>query len=343
MLDVSNQVVLGAFVAIYVYCLLVLGAIRGEEESEFVPYFSVTVGVALAILGLGVLIYFIHHVSTSIHAANVVASVGGEIDAAIDRLFPEPIGDEEPQDREAAPVPGGPGERVPASCGGYLQAVDGDGLLGAAREAGAVVRLDCRPGDLIVEGGRIATVWPAADPALAERIHSALIVGVQRTSLQDLEFSIDQLVEVGARALSPGTNDPFTAINCIDRLCSALCRLAEREMPAAARRDDDGAVRVIARPWTFDGALDAAFNQLRQYGRGHAAVTIRLLEALEVLARRVRRPDDAAAVARHAEMAARGADGLPEPNDRAEVGERFGRVQRALAKGGARGTGALEA
>jgi uncharacterized membrane protein len=333
MRDLSNQIVLGSFVAIFIYCLLVLGAIRSPEEDAFVPYLSVTIGVGISILGLGVLIYFIHHVSTSIHAANVIEVVGREIDGAIDRLFPEHIGAAGPRPDGAVPVPDGPGGAVCARGDGYLQAIDGDGLLEAARACDAVVRLECRPGDLIVAGNRVATVWPAAEASLAERINEALVVGVQRTDLQDLEFSIDQLVEVAARALSPGVNDPFTAMNCIDRLCSPLCRLAARELPSPARRDADGAVRLILRPWTFIGAVDAAFNQIRQYGRGSAAVTMRLLEALAILAGRVCRPDDAAAVLRQAEMIARGAeDGLAEPRDRAEAAERFARVRQRLAE-----------
>jgi uncharacterized membrane protein len=331
MRDVSNQVVLGAFIAIFIYCLLVLGAIRSPEESPFVPYLSVTIGVGAALGGLGVLIFFIDHISASIHAANVIEVVGREIDAAVDRLFPEQIGRGGPRTAAAIAPPTGAGTAVRATRGGYLQAVDGDGLLEAALSSQTVMRLECRPGDPIVQGNRVATIWPAAGPPLAQQVNQALVIGVQRTDLQDLEFSIDQLVEVAARALSPGVNDPFTAVNCVDRLCRALCRLADRELPSAARRDDDGVVRVIAQPWTFAGALDAAFHQIRQYGRSSAAVSARLLEALAVLAGRVRRPEDAAAILRHAEMVARGAaEALPVPADRRDVAERFERLRVRL-------------
>lgn len=73
--DAGNQIVLGTFIATFVYCLLVLRTVRGEDDTEFVPYVSVTLGVAFALTSLGVLIYFIHHVAISIQAENLIASV----------------------------------------------------------------------------------------------------------------------------------------------------------------------------------------------------------------------------------------------------------------------------
>ena len=93
MRDRMNQVVLGTFVATFVYCLVVLRTIRRADEVLFVPHISVTFGVLLALVGLGVLIYFIHHVSVSIQADEVVARVGKELMAEIDRLFPEESGE----------------------------------------------------------------------------------------------------------------------------------------------------------------------------------------------------------------------------------------------------------
>ncbi|MGE0521295.1 MAG: DUF2254 domain-containing protein [Candidatus Binatia bacterium] len=330
MRDLTNQFVLGAFVAIFLYCLLVLGAIRSEDPRGYVPDLSVTLSVAFAVLGLGVLIYFIHHLSSSIDAAHLISVVGTEIDANVDALFPERLGEE----LEVAPaeLPRGPGAGVFANASGYVQAIDEDTLLEAAGRHDAVIRLERRPGDLCIEGTRIATVWPGNDEALARSINESLVLGNQRTALQDVEFSIDQLVMIAVRALSPGVNDPFTAMLCIDRLTISLARLARRCMPRAERSDQRGALRVIARPWMFPAALDAAFNQIRQHGCANTAVTLRLLESLAVLATRVRRPLDRAAVLRQTDLIERGyASTASQPEDRADVRERALRVRRALS------------
>ena len=187
------------------------------------------------------LIYFIHHVSVSIQADEIAAQIGKELIEGIDRLFPEQIGRGAPRipteppeagffeafDREARPV-GADGD-------GYVQFIDGEALVALAMEEDLVVRLERRPGDYVVAGCPLALVWPGSrvTDRLTEQVHSLFVLGHQRTSDQDIEFGVNQLVEIAVRALSPGLNDPFTAITCVDHLGSALCRLATRDMPVA--------------------------------------------------------------------------------------------------------------
>src|SRR5690606_18751867 len=119
---------------------------------------------------------------------------------------------------------------------------------------------------------------------------------------QDVEFAVNQLVEMAVRALSPGINDPFTAIACVDHLGSALCRLAARDMPSPYWHDRHDKLRLIERPERYGELVDSAFNQIRQYGRSSAAVTIRLLDTIVVIAGFVCRAEDRATLLRHAEM-----------------------------------------
>ena len=168
---------------------------------------------------------------------------------------------------------------------------------------------------------------------LTDHVNSLFVLGHQRTSDQDIEFGVNQLVETAVRALSPGLNDPFTAITCVDQLGSALCRLASRDMPSPYRHDRENQLRVIAPAVTFPEIMDAAFNQIRQYSRSSAAVTIRLLETIAVVAGFVRRPEDRATLLRHAEMIARGASGgLPEEQDHQAVEERCQAVRKLCSE-----------
>jgi len=331
MRDRATQVVLGTFIATFLYCVLVLRTIRRADEIAFVPHLSVTLGVLLSVASVGVLIYFIHHVSVSIQADEIAARIGKELIERIDFLFPEQIGRGAPRipteppeagffeafDREARPV-GADGD-------GYLQFIDAEALLALAMEEDLVVRLERRPGNYVVASCPLALVWPGSrvTDRLTDQVQSLFVLGHRRTSDQDLEFGVNQLVEIAVRALSPGLNDPFTAITCVDHLGSALCRLATRDIPSTYRHDPQKQLRVIAPATTFPEVMDAAFNQIRQYGRSSAAVTIRLLETIAVVAGFVHRPEDRAALLRHAEMIARGArEGLPEDEDRRAVEER---------------------
>ncbi|MCP1677072.1 putative membrane protein [Natronocella acetinitrilica] len=330
MRDTSTQVVLGTFIATFVYCLLVLRLIRRAEEVEFVPNLSVSLGVLLAVASVGVLIYFIHHVSVSIQANEIAGRIGKELIQKIDQLFPEEIGQEgqpgktdlsnvkfiEAFDRDAKPVA--------ADKDGYLQSIDGGALLALAMEKDFVVRLQRKPGNYIVAGLPLLLISPGSRVTddLAKEVNSYFVMGDQRTTGQDIEFSVNQLVEMAVRAQSTGLNDPFTAIACVDLLGSALCRLAARDMPSPFRHDCRNQLRLIARADTFVDFVDAAFNQIRQYSRSSAAVTIRLLETIAVIAEFVHRPEDRAILLLHARMIAQGAkEELPEKEDRRVVEE----------------------
>jgi len=332
MRDTVNQVVLGTFVATFVYCLLVLRTIRRIDEGAFVPHLSVSLGVLLAMVSIGVLIYFIHHVSVLIQADEVVARVGRELDDGIDRLFPGHLGKPESEVSKA------PGEaELPAAFerearpvgaleDGYLQMIDADALMELASEEDLLLRLERRPGHYLVKGRAMAMVWPGdrVTETLIDKLNAAFVLGNQRTAAQDVEFSFHQLVEIAVRALSPGINDPFTAIACVDRLGSGLCRLARRDMPSAQRFDPHGRLRLVAPGLTFAGIVDAAFNQIRQSARSNPAVAIRMLDAIAQIAGHVQRLPDAACLQRHAGMIVRGArEAVPEPDDLLDVEASF--------------------
>jgi uncharacterized membrane protein len=339
MRDTANQVVLGTFVATFVYCLLVLRTIRRGDEVAFVPHLAVTIGVLLAIVSIGVLIYFIHHVSVSIQADEVVAQVGRELVDGIDRLFPGHLG------KPASEVSSATGEAdlpsafsrearpVGALEDGYLQQIDAEALMDLAAEEDLLLRLECRPGHYLVKGRVMVMVWPGdrVTDTLVEKINAAFVLGDQRTATQDAEFSFKQLVEIAVRALSPGINDPFTAIACVDRLGSGLCRLAERDLPSSCRFDAHGRLRLVAPGSTFAGIVDTSLNQIRQSARSNPAVAIRMLDAIAQVANHVRHAQDAACLQRHAAMIVRGArETVPEADDLRAVEAAFTAASQAL-------------
>src|SRR5207247_6289292 len=149
----------------------------------------------------------------------------------------------------------------------------------------AVIRLLHRPGHFVVEGQRLALVWP--EDAVGDVSHAltqAHIVGSNRTLTQDLGFAVDQLVEVAIRAISPAVNDPFTALTYVDWLGDCLCRAGRGPLPSGLYRDPEGVVRLVDRTITFDGLVRKASAKIRQSARGMPAVLIRQLENLAKVA-----------------------------------------------------------
>lgn len=328
--DRRNQVVLGTFTATFLYCLLVLRTVRGNDHEQFVPGISVTIGILLAVISLGVLTYFIHHVAVSIQAPAVIQNVTHELKETIDRLWPEELG-EEAEDRDTEV----PWEQTPtaihATSSGYVDAIQDRGLIKLAKAQDLVIRLGKRPGHFVVEGTPLAWAGPKErmDDDICQEIRDQFLLVSQRTPFQDVEFAIDQLVEVAIRALSPGINDPFTAMSCLDRIGEALGRFANRSMPSPLRYDDEQRLRVIAYPVDFCAVADAAFNQIRQYGSGSAAVLIRMLETIEVVASIARRPGDRAALLNHAQLVHRAAKrNLVEERDLKDLEDRYRRIEK---------------
>lgn len=282
MRDRGNQVVLGTFISTFVYCLLVLRTVKGVEGSSFVPHLAVAIGVVMAVAGLAVLIYFIHHTATSIRIETLLASLAEETAATIDRLFPEKLGQEEPR-QDIEPPDFSAGLMIRPRYSGYVQSVDSDALLHLAREEDLVVSVSAPPGTFVTERDPLLCV--VISKALAEEkvdaLRAVLIVGTERTPYQDLDFSIRRIVEIAQRALSPGINDPTTALYCIDRLREALMRLAGRDMPSSWRHDERGRLRIIAVPVSFETLAVAAFAAVAHYAGTDADVLEGLASALD--------------------------------------------------------------
>ena len=329
MRDRGNQIVLGTFISNFIYCLLVLRSVRSSDEISFVPHLSLSIAIVMAIISLGVLIYFFHHVSTMIQAQNLIANIGKELQSSVDRLLSPQTKNSryERELRESDDIPSefeGKQLYITSPESGYLQAIDYETLLEITENNDLILKLLYRPGDFIAKGSDIIAIYP--DKGLEDienKVHDALVFGTSRLRIQDIEFSIDQLVEIAVRALSPGINDPFTAIACLDQLGTTLSYIAENRIPSGYYYDSKGNLRIISNAVTFDGIIDAAFNQIRQYAKSDVAVTIRLLEVIAIIIARCSSDARRQILLQHAEMIKRGSEKfIPEENDRQDVMKR---------------------
>ena len=195
MRDRGNQIVLGTFIATFVYCLLVLRTVRGTEESSFVPHLSVAFGVLLALASIAVLIYFIHHVATAIRIESILKALTAETRATIDRLYPERLGCD-PTHSDLSNFDFADISRsecmISAETSGYVQLVDVEALMRIATECNLVVYVDARPGRFVNERDAIFRVRATdrASDDVASRLRGTFVIGQERTPEQDLEFSI---------------------------------------------------------------------------------------------------------------------------------------------------------
>ncbi len=330
-----TQVTLGTFAGIFVYCLIVLHTIR-TGDAPFVPSLAVFFAFVLAFGGIAVLIFFIHHIASSIQASNIIASVAQETDASIDRLLPK-ILDQGPDEDEGRnqvlePLDERTWYPVPAAVSGYIQSVNIDALLGLARDRKTVVRMERGIGAFVVQNTALASLaltYPP-DQDMNAALNGAYSISRHRTIEQDPAFGIRQIVDMALKALSPGINDTSTAVMCVDYLTEILARLACRQFPPS-RRYEGETLRVIAIVPTFEGGLAEAFDQIRGSAAGNVAIMARMLGAIDTLASLTVSPSHLRALDEQVQCIAELADRtIQSIHDRARIERRLSGVRETL-------------
>jgi uncharacterized membrane protein len=278
--DRPNQVVLSIFVATFAYSaagLYTVGISAGNRTTTY-PRLAVTVAIVLLFLSLGLLVYFADHLAHSIQIEAIMSVVERNALTVISGGLLEGGPPPTPVPAEAVPVPAGHS--------GYVQAVRVERLLAQARRYRIHVRLRPRVGEHMVAGTTLVWMWPvepgsalpdrrAIDPVLEETVR----IGRERTFEQDAAFGIRQLVDIACKALSPAVNDPYTAVQAVDRLSVLFCALATHPLGYYVSADPGGAeVTVPGRE--FGDYLATMCGLVRRYGAGEPIVAAALLRLL---------------------------------------------------------------
>jgi uncharacterized membrane protein len=325
--DRGNQVTLGPFLGTFSYALMVLRSVRTQSEGAFVPHLSLSISILLAFICVGTLVFFVGHMAGRINVDTVVELVSADVRRAIGRLMldaPAPLPPDDTLWRDATLI------HDPRR--GYLQHLDTDGLADWAAAHGTSLRLLVRPGDYVFPSAAIAMMTPLTEGA-DDAIRDATAVGGARVSDGDLEFAIRQLVEVAVRALSPGINDPHTAMSVLDRLGAALCDAVPLHLWGGVTWRDNRPVLVVPAV-DYGGLVDAMFHMIRQNAAGSAAVLIREIEVLTVVVGCERRTARQTELQRHADLALQDAErDVANLSDLQDVRHRHARFIAVLTHG----------
>ena len=286
MRDKANQVVLGSFVGIYTYCLLVLRILSGGDQAS-VPSLAVFGGLVLALIGIVVFIFFIHHISSSIQAGEIIAAITFETLNVVDKRFPDRMdktqGNHESKlTQQMERLEWNP---IPASCTGYVQTIDAAELLAYAIRKQIVLHAISGAGDFVIQGKPLAFI-AGKQPASMEDIE--IINGMYaidrfRTVDQDPAFGLRQLVDIALKALSPAINDTTTAVICVEHISVILQRLADRNLQTSYGFEGEE-LRFIGHGPDFESLISLGFDQILENGEGNTAILSNLLGMLESIA-----------------------------------------------------------
>lgn len=330
--DLGTQIVLGTFISTSIYTLLILRTVKGQNINDninpFIPNLSITVSIGFAILSLSMLIYFIHHLSVRIQSTDIIARVAGNLMDLIETSMQNQNGKIEseilPKERECQ-------EAITSSKIGYLQVIDYKKLLDLAKKNHFIMEIDIRPGLFLREGMVLAKVSSLLPEKIKKSIVKAFIIGKERSPTQDIEYAIDQLVAIALRALSLNTNDTFTANTCIDHLGAALCLICQKELKPLYY-DENSYIRLISKQETFEGLVDASFNQIRQFGSTNPSILIHMLETLSSILACAQTQDQKTALKKHASMIKNLESHLLEEQDRKDVQKRYDQFHSEFEK-----------
>lgn len=295
--DRFNQIALGVFVATFVYALMVLRGVRGTAQVDsFVPQIAVTVAFVLVLASVLVFLAYIHHIAQAIRAATVIASIADDTRALIEARVPA-----DSRREPVLPPPAGPSRTVAADRTGVVQRVDDRALGHAAESRGVSIELLRAVGEFVAKGAPLARVHGQA-PFDDGRLYAAVHVGRERSMDEDIGFGLRQLVDIAERALSPGINDPTTAVQALDQLHDIVRLLATRALPPRQRTTEDGRLVVSIPQPEFADYLGLAFDEIAHWGRDSVRIQRRVQIALldlEAAARPEHRTAVREAIARH--------------------------------------------
>ena len=284
--DRGNQLSLGVFIATFVYNLFVLRVVRSPDErpapdgagieaaTGFVPQLSMLVSGASAVVAVAVLVYFLHHIPASIRIDTVLGGIGRRLISDIEKRFPLDGGSIEPRGEVNGHV-------IPATEVGYIKIIDFEELDEIARKHGCRLALRVRTGDFIHPHLPVLEVAGSRpDEATAERLLQCFSIGESRTPTQDLEFLIDELVEIALRAISPGINDPFTAVTSLHWMGAALAKLADRELTPGPEQENYDRRRVEPVADDFAHFVQRSFGAVRASAAASPITAKIFIEAL---------------------------------------------------------------
>ena len=334
--DNDSKVSLGLFLGAYVYALVVLSGYIDTDR----PHLTVLTGLLYALIAVMAFIRFIHRTATDLQADEIVDRIGKRLEDAFQHLVGYAADAARTHDvaRWRKMARGHEPVLVAQSGRGYVQTIDYAGLLDWCVENDCCMQVRIRAGDFVIGGIGAFKVFGCRPDVLdtsIEELDRRIVTGPIRTSIQDPEYPITQLTQLAARALSPGINDPGTAISCVDAFSLALAGVVDREFPGSVFLDDDGRARLLVRFTCFEGILKSVFAQLRQFANADVAVTVSLFEALCRLAELTTRPERLQLLATHGNLIW---DGLDDQGftdyDLRDIRQRYKRLQILVSRFG---------
>jgi uncharacterized membrane protein len=327
------KAVLGILLATLVFTTTVL---RGLDVRTPLPDIALLGVAGLGLVALAAVLGFITHMTRVLRVDTMMRTVHAEAGAAIEAFYPV-YGDPRPRDPRELNVDPAGGTSVRVARSGFVRVIDVAALVRAAVEHDVVIAVEARPGDHVVRGTPLATVWaagtgsaPPSEGILADAVVAAVRIGYERTVEQDAAFGFRQLTDIAVKALSPAINDPVTAAHAVGHVADLLVGLMGRRLGPTLHEDDKRVGRVVVPDRDLTYYLDTVCGPIRRYGRSEPTVLVALLRMLRDAATAARDDQHRDDLGRQVDLIITDLDAQPAGYDTEQVQEMAERVRQAL-------------
>ncbi|MCA1029460.1 DUF2254 domain-containing protein [Bacillus timonensis] len=283
--DHSTQRVLGIFVGGFIYSIVLLLLLKETDEQNL--FFAPSFAVAIAIICLLVFIFFIHHVTSWIQVSNLIHDITSRTIQTIEKGYQndKDVHKDAPwDDWEGEDIKHLPSHQLSLPNSGYIRFIDVKGMVKQASKEDCIIRIEKKLGDYIDQDTPLLSIWKTNNKDVEGNYEKYISVGPEKAPIDDIQFGLTKLVEIALRALSPGINDPNTAINSIEQLGKILTKLGKKYLPRPYHNDEKRALRVILDKPTFNDYLYKSFYQIRHYGTEDISVLAAIIQALTLIA-----------------------------------------------------------
>ncbi|MCD4712305.1 MAG: DUF2254 domain-containing protein [Clostridiales bacterium] len=273
----------GVFLSGFIYAITSLLFLNINENGNLV--IAASVGVIYVIVGLIYFLVFIHNVSTHIQANGLILRLENEalekINQYRDLVKESNIVTERTFNKI---IDNKNYTNLNSRNDGYIQEIDYNRLLRIAQSHNLIICFKKVVGQFVSTETRIMTIYYEGEHEIGKEIqheiHQCIWIGNKKTETQDFSFTIQKIVEIALRALSPGINDPNTAIHCLKNLGLLLRDLADIDKGYVVLREEDEGGFIMYEAYDFEILLYDAYQQIILYGQSDASVMIVVFKSL---------------------------------------------------------------
>lgn len=308
----DNQIVMGFYLGTICFCLMLILNIHPEADERRIPGFGIFVGLCFGLACLALFAYFIHSISQAI-----------QVDQILDRLLQQTLlklRKSLTDEKSVEPDTNG-WSILNAPGAGYLKWIQEDELLRVCCENDLQLQMTERIGYFYVANAPYVRVNKELDKVLAEKVHQCFLFYPQERLGDHYSFGFKQISEVAVKSLSPGINDPATAIKAIDMLVMLFIEKCSRE-EICVLNDKKGSARIFLQPTRFEDLLQQDITPIREYAKRDPIVMRHLLNGITKIRAMLHDEQSVQTLMRHA-VAVRDScdDALTNKLDRASINE----------------------